>query len=84
MVVCFPGNGLQSNCWNKGLRKENFVLELLVDIQNRHLVIIDPSGDVLEDGYFRVHQERCYYALVRNMGDNEADIDSMNHWQSAK
>ena len=36
---------------------ELFVLELLVDVQNRQLVIIDPSGDVSEDGYFRVRQE---------------------------
>ena len=60
---------------------EVFVLEILVDVQNKHPEIIDASVDVYEEMGISRSFRRGATTHTRNMGVSEADIDSMNRWR---
>jgi hypothetical protein len=57
-----------------------FILDMLVEIQNKHPEIIDPSVDVYEEMEISRSFRRGDTTHTQNMGVSKADIDSMNHW----
>ena len=59
---------------------EAFLLDILVEIQNKHPEIIDPSVDVYEEMGSRSFR-RGSTTHAQNMKVSEPDIDSMNQWQ---
>jgi hypothetical protein len=65
---------------NPGLL-EVFLLDILVEIQNEHPEIIDPSVDVYEEMGISRSFRRGATTHARNMKVSEPDIDSMNRWR---
>jgi hypothetical protein len=72
--------GTDGKVLNPGML-EVFLLELLVEIQNKHPEIIDLSVDVYEEMGISRSFRRGATTHARNMGVSEADIDSMNRWR---
>jgi hypothetical protein len=72
--------GTDGRVLNPGIL-ESFVLDLLVEIQNKHPKIIDPSVDVYEEMGISRSLRRGATTHARNMGVSESDIDSMNRWR---